>query len=228
MPRHQPVERRASDASVLGMTMESRMARIEAMMEALIQDRGLAFTPSGSIEREESDGFRSESAFSMPILDPIHPALDSMTQQSPEHMLPPPVHNDSTMHVRAGTRMLPFPEPARYQQYVAHFFADVHPRHPCVYEAEFVARAQRVVTDGATVTSDVHFLAFCYVVFAYCDAIVETTGQIPSGGNANGKPPGWQWFLLADSLIDEKLLLNVWDDLITIQLFLHKVSFFGY
>ncbi|KAH8695814.1 hypothetical protein GQ44DRAFT_694852 [Phaeosphaeriaceae sp. PMI808] len=242
MPRHQPVERRASDASGFGMTMESRMARIEAMMEALVQDRGLAFTPSGSIERDESDGHGSESAFSMPILDPIHPALDSMTQQSPEHIPPPSLGNDQTMHVRAGSGMLPFPLPNRHEKYVKTFFDEVHPRHPCVDEAMFNARAHRLVSDGATEPGDIRFLAFCYLVFAYSDVVLGApkqwgpsgegqwgpTGQLIPTISLNEKPLGWQWFLLAESLIDEKSLLNVCNDDLVVQLLLHKALYLNY
>ncbi|KAH7070132.1 hypothetical protein FB567DRAFT_598677 [Paraphoma chrysanthemicola] len=196
-------ERRESDASVMGLTMEARMARIEAMMDALMHDRGLAFTPSGSIEREGSDGFRSESAFSMPILDPIHPALDHMGHPSPDRVLAPAalanavIRQDATAHVRVGNRLLPFPTPERYQQYVAHFFGHVHPRHPCVDEIDFDAHTQRVVTEGAAGPSDAHFVALCYAIFACCDAVLHLTPS-PSGS----KPPGWHWYEIARDIAD--------------------------
>ncbi|KAF2825230.1 hypothetical protein CC86DRAFT_40646 [Ophiobolus disseminans] len=209
MPRNETIERRESGAGGTGMSMETRMARVEAMMEALMQERGLAFTPSGSIEREDnaSDGFRSETAFSMPILDPIHPALQQLGQPSPEHGLAstmpmdPLLGADMMPSVRVGNRNMPFPDPARYQQYVASFFGDVHLRHPCVDEVDFNARVQQLMTNGVAEKTDVHFLALCYLLFACCDVLLEKS-------TGSDKPPGLDWFLLADSIIDKQALLG--------------------
>lgn len=227
MPRNDTVESRASDVGIVGMTMEDRMARIEAMMEALMHERGMSFTPSGNIEREGSEGFRSDMAFSMPILDPIHPALDQIAQQSPEqmpHPVPagiPAMGSGASAFVRVGNQSVPFPDPAGYQQYVAHFFGDVHLRHPCVDETDFNARTQRVVTSGATEPNDVHFLALCYVVFACCDAVLEAT---PSTTSNSDKPPGWHWFQLAESIMDKKSSLTHSGDLTLIQYMLFQVG----
>jgi hypothetical protein len=210
-----------------GASIEDRMTRIEAMMEALLQERNMAFTPSGTIEREDSEGFKSEMAFSMPLLDPIHPALDQIPQQSPELMphatlaVHPAMGPHATAFVRAGTENLPFPAPARYQQYVAHFFGDIHLRHPCVSETDFNARAQRVVTNGATEPSDVHFLAVCYVVFACCDAVLET---VPMTASGSSKTPGWHWLQLADSIVDKKSAFSGCEDLALIQYLLFRVG----
>jgi hypothetical protein len=226
LPRTETAERRASDASVTNLTMEARMARIEAMMEALMHDRGLSFNPGGGIEREGSEGFRSESAFSMPILDPIHPALDQLAQQqSPERMLAPALAtsptfaSDSTAQVRAGNRLLPFPNPERYQQYVAHFFGHVHLRHPCVDELDFDAHTQRVVTEGATEPSDGHFLALCYAIFACCDAALDLTP--PASGS---KPPGWHWHQLAHDIVHKNVLAGTSRNLALIQCLLFQVA----
>jgi hypothetical protein len=128
--------------------MEDRMARMEAMLELLMQERGLVFPPNGGLEREDSIGFRSESAFPMPLLDPIHPALEHMTQQSPAE--DPVFASDASSFVRAGNQNLPFPDSARYKQYVSQFFNDIHPRHPCIRKPDFISRIQRITTDGAT------------------------------------------------------------------------------
>jgi hypothetical protein len=209
------------------MTMEDRMARMEMMMEALAHDRGLAFTPEGRLARDESVGFRSETAFSMPILDPIHPALDQIAQQSPDQMQhsvladTTAISSDASAFVRAGSQNVPFPDPERYQQYVTLFFGIIHPRRPCVDEADFNARTQRVVTDGTTDPSDLHFLALCYVVFACCDAVVAE--RAPGTAGDDDKPLGWQWFQLADSIIDKRTLLGGSDDLTLIQYLLFQV-----
>jgi hypothetical protein len=226
IPRMDDVQRRESEASGIGMSMETRMARVEAMMEALMQERGLSFTPSGSIERgdDASEGFRSETTFSMPmpILDPIHPALQQMGHASPEQTLAPTIPMDPLLgsdmmpSVRVENRNMPFPDPARYQQYVASFFGDVHLRHPCVDEVEFNARVQSLMTSGIAEKNDVHFLALCYLLFACCDVLLEKS---PS----SHKPPGSNWYELADSIIDKKALLRG-GDWTLIQCLLFQVS----
>jgi hypothetical protein len=223
MPHHHSIERRPSDNGVPGLTMEERMARMEAMMEALMHERSMTFPPSAAMEREDSVGFRSDTAFSMPILDPIHPALDQMAPQSPELMQHPVLASEpiiipgASVLVRAGNQNTPFPDPDRYQQYVAQFFSDIHVRHPCVDEADFNARTQRVVTNGATEPGDIHFLALCYAVFACCDVVSAI------GPSDDDKPRGWHWVQLADSLVDKKLLLSGSEDLTLIQYLLYQV-----
>jgi hypothetical protein len=227
MPHNDALEQSAEHPSLaMTMTMEERMARMEMMMEALANDRGLSFTPDGRLARDQSVGRRSETAFTMPILDPIHPALDHMAQQSPEQMQhsllaeTTGMEPDATAFVRAGNQNVPFPDPARYQQYVAIFFGDVHLRHPCVDEAEFNAHTQRVVTSGTTDSSDIHFLALCYVVFACCDILLDV---VPAAAGDGDRPPGWQWYQLAESIVDKKSLLGGSDDLILVQYLLYQV-----
>lgn len=198
------------------------MARMEAMMEALMQDRGLSFTPSGSIERDDNTFARvkSEAAFSMPILDPIHPGLQQLGQlseQAQDAAMPvdPLLSSEMMPSVRVGDQDLPFPDPARYQQYVASFFGDVHLRHPCVDEVEFNARVQQLMTNGIAEKSDVHFLALCYLLFACCDVVVEKSP-------GNDRPPGSSWYQLAEGIIDKTSLSGA--DWILVQCFLFQVS----
>lgn len=202
--------------------MEDRMTRVEAMLEALMQDRGLAFTPSGSIEREDTrhDGIKMENAFPMPILDPIHPDLQRLGQPSPEQMhVTPHMGSEPMPSVRVGDRELPFPDPARYQQYVCHFFGDVHLRYPCVDEVDFNARVQRLMTRRIAEHNDVHFLALCYLLFACCDVLLEPVV------NENEGPRNADWFQLADSIIDKRsLLLNAGMDLVQCFLFQVRTS----
>jgi hypothetical protein len=225
-PRIDGTNRPPSDSGMAGATLEDRMARIEAIMEALLQERNMACTPTGTMEREDSEGCKSDMAFSMPILDPIHPDLDQIPQQSPELIPHPTLAVNPAMaphaaaFVRAGNDNLPFPDPARYQQYVAHFFGDIHLRHPCVSESDFNGRTQRVVTNGATDPSEVHFLAVCFVVFACCDAVLDT---IPSAATHRKKVPGWHWLQLADSVIDTKPAFRGCEDLALIQYHLFRV-----
>jgi hypothetical protein len=227
MPRNDAGERRVSDAGNMALTMEERMTRIEKMMEALIHERGLAFTSTGSIEREQSVGFRSESAFSMPLLDPIHPALDHVVQQLPEQMQhsvlldAPDMDADAPVFVRVGEQSVPFPSPGRFQQYVAHFFGNIHLRHPCVDEASFNARVQPIVTDGSTGPSDVYFLALCYAIFACCDAVIDVSP--PPCSNDSTKSPGWQWAQLAEGIVDKTSLHGGDDGVTMLQYLLFQV-----
>ena len=213
----------------MGMSMESRMARVEAMLAALMQERGLAFTPSVersddntanafSTERENATGngfIKSENAFSMPILDPIHPDLQQIGQTTPEQMH---VHmgEEPMPTVRVGDRELPFPAPRAYQQYVSSFFGGIYLRYPCVDEVDFNARVQRLMTNG-TADNNVHFLASCYIVFACCDLLDIV--NVVSGSDG---PAGAGWFRLADSIIDKRSL-PVHNDIDLVQCYLLQV-----
>ncbi|KAH4926486.1 hypothetical protein HBI73_146820 [Parastagonospora nodorum] len=228
MPPNNRPDRRASDTSNAVPTMEERMTRVEKMLEALMQERGLGFTPCGSIEREPSVGFRSDTAFSMPLLDP---ALDQMAQQAPgqtqDASLPdaPAMPLDASVYVRAGNQSVPFPDPTRYQQYVAQFFGDVHLHYPCVDENNFNTRVQQLVTHGATEPTDIHFLALAYVIFACCDVMLAKSLVTANGVD---KALGWQWYELADSIVDKTLLFSGSDDTTLIRYLLFQALYLAY
>jgi hypothetical protein len=214
--------------------MEARMARVEAMMEALMRDRGLTMTPMGSVEREDSgnDGFQDEPAFPMPPLDPINPALAFMGPpslfsqdasnpvQSPISAPGPPFDSEPRV-VHVGNRTMPFPGPAEYQQYLLSFFTDVHLSHPCIDEADFRTRGEHVLSNNVVQPRDNHFLALNYVIFACCDVLLNT-----ALADAR-KPAGWRWSEAADDLLDKKSLLNGGGDLTLIQCVLFQVSLRG-
>jgi hypothetical protein len=235
IPRDDDTERRASDASVRGMSMEARMARMEAMMEAVMRDRGLTMTPMGSIEREDSgnDGFRDEPGFPMPPLDPINPALAFMGQpslfsqdgpnltQSPMPTPGSPFDTELSRVVHVGNRTMPFPGPAEHQQYLLSFFSDVHLSHPCIDEAEFRTRGEHILSNNVVQPRDNHFLALSYIIFACCDVLLNTAPADAS------KPVGWRWSEAADNLLDKKSLLNGDGDLTLIQCVLFQVSLFA-
>jgi len=231
MPSENGTERRASDASTRGMTMEARMARIEAMMEALMRDRGLTMTPMGSVEREEngSDAFRGDAALSVPPLDPINPALAFMGQPSlfSENSLEPAnpvapgagslINGDPSHLVQFGNRKLPFPSPADYQQYLASFFTDIHLSHPCIDEPEFRNRSQHVLASASIPSEDREFLALNYTIFACCDILLNVAPI------DTGKCKGWRWLEMADELVDKRSLLSGCGDLTLIQCVLFQV-----
>ncbi|RYN32313.1 hypothetical protein AA0115_g3813 [Alternaria tenuissima] len=236
MPSDNGTERRASDASTRGMSMEARMARIEAMMEALMRDRGLAMTPMGSIEREDngSDGFRGDAALSVPPLDPINPALAFMGQpsffshepsDSGNSALPGPgpAFNGEPPHlIQVGNKKLPYPSPADYQQYLASFFTDIHLSHPCIDESEFRGRSEHMLASTTIPLQDHQFLALNYSIFACCDILLNVAPI------DTGKPKGWRWLELADDLVDKRSLLNGSGDLTLIQCVLFQAIYYSY
>lgn len=214
--------------------MEVRMARIETMMEALIHERGMTMTPMGSIEREGSgsDGFRSEAAFALPLLDPINPALAHMEQQSdmsyesPEWSHPYSQRTDhassadTPLTIRLDSRTLPFPRPIEYQKYMNLFFGDIHLRHSCIEEGDFRSRGERILAGGTVQSHDVFYLALNYVIFACCDILTETAVDV-----TDSKPLGWNWFQIADDLVDKNALLGGPGNLVLTQLLLFQALY---
>ncbi|KAG9187183.1 hypothetical protein G6011_05054 [Alternaria panax] len=236
MPADNGAERRASDASTRGMSIEARMARIEAMMEALMRDRGLTMTPMGSVEREESgsDGFRGDAALSVPPLDPINPALAFMGQPSLfSHEPPDPGHSalpgsaspftaEPPHLIQVGNKKLPYPSPANYQQYLASFFTDIHLSHPCIDEPDFRSRSERMLASTTIPPEDRQFLALNYTIFACCDILLNVAPI------DTGKPKGWRWLELADDLVDKRSLLSGSGDLTLIQCVLFQAIYYSY
>ncbi|KAF2194024.1 hypothetical protein K469DRAFT_617820 [Zopfia rhizophila CBS 207.26] len=219
LPRQESVERRASNVGLAGLTMEARMTRIEGMMEALVQEGGARVLLRGSAEQEEvvSAGFQGDTAFQAPI-EPFNTSPAPVRQQlgfqqdnawmnvSPEsrHSIPavsPASGHELTSGIQVGSRNLTFPNPVDYQKYIEFFFADINPYHPCVNEAEFRARSERMFSSRTIQTSDICILALNYIIFAFSDIVVDTS---PGGGNS--RPPGWQWFQLADELVGKRTI----------------------
>ncbi|KAI2477492.1 CaiA Acyl-CoA dehydrogenase [Pyrenophora tritici-repentis] len=227
LPRDDETERRASDASTRGMSIEARMARVEAMMEALMRDRGLTMTPAGSVEREDSgsEGFRGDTAFTGLPLDPINPVLAFMGQPSPfsqESSNPAQSTVEPPHLVQLGNRTMPFPNPAEYQQRLMSFFTDIHLSHPCIDEADFRSRSEHMLASPTIQSGESHFLALNYLIFACCDVLLNTK-KIGST-----KPVGWQWLELADDILDKKSLLSGNGDLTLIQCLLFQALYYTF
>lgn len=219
------------------------MARVEAMMEALMRDRGLTVTPMGSVERDDgaSDGFRGgDTAFPIPPLDPINPALafmgqpslfsqESSNQTSSTLSGPEASFTAEPPHlVHLGNQAMPFPSPAEYQQYLLSFFTDIHLSYPCIDEADFRNRSEHMLADPAIPPEERHFLALNYIIFACCDVLLNVSPVDAS------KPTGGRWSEIADHLLDKKSLLSGNGDLTLIQCVLFQVGYaylnccFGY
>ncbi|KNG50755.1 hypothetical protein TW65_01733 [Stemphylium lycopersici] len=216
---HDESGRRASDASTRSMTMEARMARVEAMMEALMRDRGLTMTPMGSVEREDG---ATDAAFPIPPLDPINPVLAFMGQPPLSQDTPNPAHaatagpesSFAAEHphlIQLANRTMSFPSPPEYQEYLLSFFNDIHLSHPCIDETEFRSRGEHVLASPVIQPGDRQFLALNYIVFACCDVLLNVSPA------SHGKPAGWAWLEMADELLDKKSLLSGNGDLTLIQ-----------
>jgi len=230
LPRHGSMERRASDASVLGMSMEARMARIEGMMESLIQERGVSATPRGSLERDEaiSDGLLSEAAMQAasdlfgPTLAPARRASSKLA--SPERtrhsisVMSPSNGADSPATIRVGSTNFSFPHPADYQRYMDFLFNDLNLYYPCINEADFRMRSEHMLAAQTIHSSDICLLALHYIVFACADIAVDSFPV-----SVGAKPPGWHWIQAATDLAGQRELSGR-GDLSLIQYLVLKVS----
>ncbi|KAF2641040.1 hypothetical protein P280DRAFT_398970 [Massarina eburnea CBS 473.64] len=212
LPRHEVIERRASDASVLGLSMEARMARIEGMMDTLLHERGATLTPRMSMEREDtvSDIMQSDTTMQglgesfFPNL--VHTRHLSFKNESPDRarqslsMAMPYTGAESPATICVGSRSFPFPNPTEYQKCINFFFADLSHYYPCVNEAEFRTRSEKMLTAPSVQPADVCFLALNYIILACAEITLNTQPTLQC------KPSGWQWFQAADELVGKKAL----------------------
>lgn len=232
MSRSQGVERRASDASLLGLSMEARMTRIESMMESLLLERGLAVTPRISIERDASASERLHADFLMQIAGeastlPSLAAADVDGETSPKQAQAsvsapsPSSSTDAAGVLRVGTKTIAFPNPTEYQKHLNVFFDDIAPYYPCVNELEFRMESEKMLSAPAISSGNVSLLALNYIVFA-CSEMATSQGTptfVPvecrtheadhvetEGTPTKIKPPGWQWFRAADDLVGKRKL----------------------
>ncbi|PVH93970.1 hypothetical protein DM02DRAFT_618919 [Periconia macrospinosa] len=231
LPRHDAIERRASDASVMGLSMEARMARIEGMMETLIQERGTTTTPRMSSEREEAiaDAMHTDpnlqsagELFFPNFIQQRHQSfhLDSIERPRLSASMASPISGtESPVTIRVGSKSFAFPAPADHQKAVDFFFSDLSAYHPCINEAEFRLRSDKMLSSPALQQNDIYFLALSYMVFACAEIAVETTAS-----RATLKPAGWPWFQAADELVDKKVAVGQ-GDLTMIQYLIFKTVY---
>ncbi|KAL1610215.1 hypothetical protein SLS60_001880 [Paraconiothyrium brasiliense] len=187
LPRSEDIERRASDASVLGLSIEARMARVEAMMESLMLERGMTVTPRISMERDAAASERLHADFLMQIageassFPPIAEGdLDfesgpgrirqSIAAVSPSNIA------DSAATLRVGTKTFAFPNPTEYQSYLDVFFDDIAPYYPCINELEFRISSEKMLSAPVLQAHHVSLLALNYIVFA-CSDIATSLGK---------------------------------------------------
>ncbi|KAF2732549.1 hypothetical protein EJ04DRAFT_513823 [Polyplosphaeria fusca] len=237
LPRRTSMERRASDASMLGMSMEARMSRVETMMEALVHERGARITPRGSAERESStsDGMQTDNNTLPVLLEAFNPSAGPARQPlgfAPDAAFMDPfarpslaaaaptrsAENDTS--IRVGTHVFPFPGPAEYEKYLDFYFLDINPHFPCVNEAEFRIRSGKMLASSAANGNDVAFLALHYAIFALTDLSSMTT---PSA--LSSQPLGWRWIDMANNIVDKRQITGH-GDMTLLQFLTNEVIYF--
>ncbi|KAJ4298829.1 hypothetical protein N0V90_004071 [Kalmusia sp. IMI 367209] len=235
LPREAGIPRRASDASVLGLSMEARMARIESMMESLMQERAMTVTPRTSMERDAAASEKFHADFLMQIAgEASMPSFPAITQadfrlDSPDRIrhpisaVSPASSADAAAIIRVGNKTLAFPNPLEYQKYLETFFEDIAPYYPCINEMEFRIGSERLLSAPIIQAEDISLLALNYIIFA-CSDIATAMGQYASmytttqtranirkrtetaGLTSYNKSPGWQWFRAADDIVGKRKL----------------------
>jgi hypothetical protein len=207
MPRQDYAERRTSDASTLGLSMEARMARVESMMEALLQERALYASPHRSMERDDSG---SDMAMSMPMLDLMSPRSTLPNQVAPQLLHSQdaidPLLGTNTSSLRMGSQTVIFPAPNVYQDYIDSFFRELQIFHPCVDEQLFRTRSEGMLAAAEVLPSDVCFLGLNYIIFALCAASFEANRPV-----CDNTPDGWHWLQLADDVVGKRQLYGQGD-----------------
>ncbi|KAF2438015.1 hypothetical protein P171DRAFT_372491 [Karstenula rhodostoma CBS 690.94] len=211
LPQGEGGERRASDASVLGLSIEARMARIESMMDSLLLERGRTATPRISMERDAAASDRLHADFLMQIageatMSTFPPIAEGdldfesgpgRTRQSIS-AVSPASSADAAATIRVGHKSLAFPNPAEYQRYLDLFFDDIAPYYPCVNELQFRINSEKLLSAPAIQADHVSLLALNYIVFA-CSDIATSLGK-----PAFVSSPGWQWIRAADELVGKR------------------------
>ena len=193
------------------MPMETRLARIESMMEMLIRDRGIGITPRGSIETDDvvMDGYNGDGmsqahmdAFAANLV-PVRPPPPSFPTNNADphlqHAIPARATQNFEHPIRYGTRDLPFPSPEEYQRYLDFFLWDLNTYYPCVDETELDSYSVIILSKPVIEDHKACQLALLYIIFACVDVLGGT-----SRPNFEEKPAGWQWFNLADDIIDKR------------------------
>jgi len=212
------------------------MARIEGLMEMMVQERGLASgNVRGSIESDKASSSRepqganaSAHLIDTPNTNPISTRQlfvtphDSLFRRASLDSLQLPVQNVFSSQqkpaflIRVGSRTLPFKTEAEYHVCIDFFFSDINTLFPCVNETEFRSRMGTASTRRFQEGDDLCFLALNYVMFACLETCAS--GLVRPGG----VPNGWEWFKLADELL-EKRKISGRADIDLIQALIYEV-----
>ncbi|KAF2104989.1 hypothetical protein NA57DRAFT_51776 [Rhizodiscina lignyota] len=201
---------------------ELRLERVETMLEKILaslrQDSSLRASAEPEAEQSGANAvdFQGDTAFRAPI-NTFNANLASVRLQLglPEQQSQPPspatvnphesphqsirTPTNSLSKIRVGLRSLPFPTQEEYRRYIKFFFDDINPCHPCVNEADFEVRSEKLLSSLHRGPIDTGFLALNYIIFACTDILTNIT---PS--EQSNVLPGWDWYLAADSLLGKR------------------------
>ncbi|KPI41788.1 putative transcriptional regulatory protein [Cyphellophora attinorum] len=194
------------------LSVEARLARIEARLDNLTADGSARDNQSHDEPDEDAGDFQGDTAFQAPVtafndnLGPVRARLGipatPVVNTSPEarsYNFGSPQATLDKHYVSIGTTSLAFPSLTQYDKYLAFFFADINPCHSCVNEADFRTRAESLVTTRKVAREEVWFLALNYIIFACADILQDVEAL-----NETRKLPGWEWFLIAESLVGKR------------------------
>ena len=100
------------------------------------------------------------------------------------------------IEIRMGSQTLPFPSPQQYHNYLDFFFDDINACHPCVNEADFRTRSEKLISSPHLDRRESCFLALHYIIFACADVLQDVSPPEEARHS-----PGWNWYWAADELV---------------------------
>ncbi|EJT99485.1 hypothetical protein DACRYDRAFT_101187 [Dacryopinax primogenitus] len=195
-----------------GLTLEERMERLEAKVEALAASRlaeqngpdasgfqgDTAFEAAGNALKANLTSVKRQLGISLsPSTAPISSITSSGVDPSPTGSTSAA---DYTYIKRVESQSMPFPNAGEYARYIDFFFEDINPFHSCVSEPEFRARSERFLTRHDVDPADMPFFALNYIIFSCVDILQDVSCE----NQSKGQLPGWQWFLTADDLVGKR------------------------
>lgn len=201
------------------------MARMEEMMEALIQKNGISIAPRTSIRASPSplNEYQGNGDTYAAALVPVQPELGmppEWSESNPCRSIFERAEREravvNTIHLSNDNRAYPFFCPDGYNDYLDRYFKDINPDVPCIDVAPFRLLSQQMLSQSPIDSSSIPFLALHYLMFACVDVLSD---ENPCDGNA---ARAWDWYELADSLVGTKWL-NEHGDVRLVQYFLIKV-----
>jgi hypothetical protein len=196
-------------------SLEARVQKLEQSLLTLTERLDSGDAPSPADEHDD-EGFHGDSAMRNPIVR-FNESLTVMKQQlgfgtsitSPStssrahrasHASMPPLRREFSSgptEIRIGTRTLPFPSPAQYNEYLDFFFEDINACHPCVNESDFRKRSEHMLATPQLGREMSCFLSLHYIIFACADILRHFT----EADDENELASGLQWYHAADELV---------------------------
>ncbi|KAK4895750.1 hypothetical protein LTR27_006232 [Elasticomyces elasticus] len=204
-----------ADALEGDVSIEARVGRLEAEMQMVAQKLQTQ-RPDNSHFSETVDDVDSEITYAgeTALHTPAHAFTENVQQikermgipdgidKSPRTVVSPhmTLHDEpsvtSQVQVQIGSRELPFPDQQSYNDYLDFFFDDINPCHPCVNEAAFRSRSERMLARREVQKNETCFLALHYVMFALADILRDVLLL-----EKRALPLGRRWYKHADDLV---------------------------